>query len=923
MKSMLIKLPLALLVLAVLAAGCAGPGGQMRASVEEAAVARVLSVTGEDLPDRVRVTIEGTAPLAYTIFRLSEPARLIVDLADTDVSGLAEQMDISLGSVSTVQTIQYDEDAGRIGRLEIALVELWDYETSRLENNVVVDFLKPVTATKEEAPAEAAQKAPDVEVVELTIEEPVITAEAAQPAPMPEEPLGPATTISDVVFSETSDGMDVEFIGDGAIGRYDALNLKGPARLVIDIWGVTKGFKPRVIPVDTYNVDRIRVGEHRKEGKLRFVLDFDRDDVPPYGIEEVGDRLILSLGVERVAEIEVAEVAPQPEPEPQKVVEEVTAPAPVPEVEPVTAPAPEVAPFAAAGVSDIRYRADGDDGTVMVISDDPVTYSISQPDPKHLLVDLADVTLPAGLVRSMDTRNEGGPLQALSSFNPKGGEGARVSLTLAPGTLFDIDQSGGTLSIVLTTPEAPQPVVQAPEVAEVTVLTAPAAPEVPEQVVVAPPSPPPVKQPPKVRTEVEEISPADQGPMYTGELITLDFQDAELKNVIRLIAEVSGLNIITSDDVGGRISMRMVNVPWDQALDVILKTKGLGQVRELNVVRIAPMQKLESERTAARKAKEAQMKAEDLQLKIVPLSYSKADEVVGQLTGFLSSRGTINTDRRTNSLIVKDLEENIDRIVRLVEKLDIPTPQVRIEARIVIVDESYSKTLGIKWGGAYNDGSTVIFGNTAGSDSTLGGGNFLVNLPASSPTAILGFSFGGINNFDNLDLRLSAMEQANKGRIISSPTLMVIQNETASIEVNNPFPENRTSTEVGEGGTTTTTEVSFPNIWTKLRITPQVTSNEDIFMEVAVEKDSKGQQAIFDQNTFTGVNTHKLETKIVLNNHGTAVIGGVYTENRKDGGSAVPFFSKIPILGWLFKNKTVDNTREELLIFINASIVEG
>jgi type IV pilus assembly protein PilQ len=167
------------------------------------------------------------------------------------------------------------------------------------------------------------------------------------------------------------------------------------------------------------------------------------------------------------------------------------------------------------------------------------------------------------------------------------------------------------------------------------------------------------------------------------------------------------------------------------------------------------------------------------------------------------------------------------------------------------------------------------------------------------------------------------MEQANKGRIISSPTLMVIQNETASIEVNNPFPENRTSTEVGEGGTTTTTEVSFPNIWTKLRITPQVTSNEDIFMEVAVEKDSKGQQAIFDQNTFTGVNTHKLETKIVLNNHGTAVIGGVYTENKKDGGSAVPFFSKIPILGWLFKNKTVDNTREELLIFINASIVEG
>jgi len=554
-----------------------------------------------------------------------------------------------------------------------------------------------------------------------------------------------------------------------------------------------------------------------------------------------------------------------------------------------------------------------------------VSYSVSQPDQGHLLVDLEGVELSAEFVRSIDTRDEGGPLKALSSFNPKDQAGARVSLTVEPGTLFDIDQSGGTLSVLLTGPVVKQPVrgnSDRPKPQSRYRLTAPAPPEMepaPEPAVV---TAPPVKAAPVVRSEPEDIAPVVSGTVYSGELITLDFQDADLKNVLRLIAEVSGLNIITSDDVGGKISMRMVNVPWDQALEVILKTKGLGQVKELNVVRIAPLNKLESERTAALKAKEAQMKAEDLHLKIVPLSYSKADEVVTQLTGFLSSRGSINTDRRTNSLIVKDLADNITRIVELVDKLDIPTPQVRIEARIVIVDESYSKTLGIKWGGAYNDGSTVIFGNTASSDASFGGGNFLVNLPASSPTAVLGFSFGGITNFDNLDLRLSAMEQADKGRIISSPTLMVIQNETANIEVNNPFPENRTSTEVTDTGTTTTTSVSFPSIWTKLKITPQVTSNEDIFMEVAVEKDSKGQQATFDQNTFTGVNSHKLETKIVLDNHGTAVIGGVYTENKKNGGSAVPFFSKIPIFGWLFKNKSIDNTREELLIFINASIVE-
>jgi type IV pilus assembly protein PilQ len=326
---------------------------------------------------------------------------------------------------------------------------------------------------------------------------------------------------------------------------------------------------------------------------------------------------------------------------------------------------------------------------------------------------------------------------------------------------------------------------------------------------------------------------------------------------------------------------------------------------------------LEGERAAELKAREAQLKVEELILEIIPISYSKADDLVSQLTPFLSSRGSINTDKRTNSLIVKDVQANVEKVKGLVVELDVPTPQVRIEARIVIVDEGYIQNLGIQWGGNYDDGSVQIFGASGG--TTFGD---LVNLPASNANTVLGVTFGSISNFTNLDLRLSALEQNNKGRIISSPSLLVIQNETANIEVNNPFPENRTSTEVSDEGATTTTEVSFPDIWTKLKITPQVTSNEDIFMEIYVEKDSKGQQATFDLNTFTGINTHKLETKIILKNHGTAVIGGVYTENKKGSQSRVPFFHKIPLVGGLFKNKSEENTREELLIFINATIVE-
>jgi len=939
MKRVIAKLPLFLVVFALVASGCAAPKSQMRSSVEDAALTSVISVTGEELPDRVRLNIEGTSSLAYTVFRLSEPLRLIVDLADTDVTGLGDQITVDLGNVSIVSPIQFDEDAGRIGRLEVSLVELWDYETSRSDNTIIIDFLKPVTVSEETPvtdemsgadPASGEPPVEEVEVVELAVPQ---DAETVPSEPEPEagmtqesapviapaevavvEGISPAGFINTILFDESADGLKVEFLADGAVADYETMELDGPARLVIDVKGVAKGFAPSRIPVEMGGVTRIRVGEHYDQNRLRFVLDIDGDTVPPYAIESIETRLVLKLGegVEPAARAQEAAVA-SPEPAAVAQPESAVEPAPaveVAQVEPVAVIQPET------GISDIRYRAEVSGGAVLIISDTPVEYETSQPDASHLLVDIRGFDLPRNLVRSQDTRDMDGALQAISSYNPRGGGGARISLTFIAGTSYEIDQTGGTLTVSLTAPAA-EPMVQAVQPEEpVAQAEAPVA-----------PAPVPVYEPvPAVVPEkvVVEEAPAttmeQEGPKYAGERITLDFQNADLLNVLRLIAEVSGLNIITAEGVGGKISMRMRDVPWDQALDIILKTKGLGQVREGNVVRIAPRSVLEGEKLAAIKAKEAEIRLEDLVLEIVPISYSKAEDLVGQLSSFLSSRGSITTDKRTNSLIVKDIEKNITKIKNLVAELDIPTPQVRIEARIVIVDEGFVKNLGIQWGGVYDDGSgTQVFG--ASGSATFSGA--LVNMPASNADTVLGFTFGNVNNFNNLDLRLSALEQTNNGRIISSPSLLVIQNETANIEVNNPFPENRTSTEVSDEGATTTTEVSFPDIWTKLKITPQVTSSDDIFMEILVEKDSKGQQAIFDDNIFTGVNSHKLETKIILKNHGTAVIGGLFTENEKEGQSSVPWFSKLPVLGWLFKNKNTENNRAELLIFINATVVEN
>ena len=347
MKRVISKLPWFLVVFALVASGCAAPKSQMRSSVEEAALTSVTSVTAEELPDRVRLNIEGTTPLAYTVFRLSEPLRLIVDLADTDVTGLGDQITVDMGNVSTVNPIQFDEDAGRIGRLEVSLVELWDYETSRADNTIIIDFLKPVTVSEETPATEPASGEPpveEVEVVELELpseeeaagaQTEAMGSETVAPVAVAQEDLPPAGFINSVLFEEAGGGLTVEFVADGAVAEYLTMDLSDPARLVLDIQNVAKGFAPSRIPVEMGGVSRIRVGEHYDQNKLRFVLDMESDQILPYAVESVGSSLVLRLGegVEPAADMQQVETAAvEPEPVPSAVEGPAPEPAPEPEI---------------------------------------------------------------------------------------------------------------------------------------------------------------------------------------------------------------------------------------------------------------------------------------------------------------------------------------------------------------------------------------------------------------------------------------------------------------------------------------------------------------------------------------------------------------------------------------------------------------
>lgn len=425
---------------------------------------------------------------------------------------------------------------------------------------------------------------------------------------------------------------------------------------------------------------------------------------------------------------------------------------------------------------------------------------------------------------------------------------------------------------------------------------------------------------------------------YTGRRIDLDFKDADIHNILRLISEVGEINVITADNVQGRVTIRMLDVPWDQALEVILQAKGLGMVRKDNLVRVAPIEQLEKEREAEIARQRQQAELAPLETRLVPVSYASADDIAPRVRELLSNRGTVSVDTRTNMLITRDIVEQLDNIERLVRVLDTQTPQVLIEARLIEASSQYTRDIGIQWGGSSLFTSQT--GNPTGlnfpSDITVAGGvesagsptqglnpfgsqasqpNFLVNLPAATGAGsggALGITLGSLSGNVNLSVRLSAAESMGTIRIISSPRVLTLDNKEANIKQGTLIPF---STVSAQG-----TQVQFQEATLSLTVTPHVTADGSVSMKVQVTRDepdfgrlgANGQPTILKRDA---------TTELLVPDGNTAVIGGIYTRNTGRNVNQVPFFGDIPVLGALFKNKSFREDRNELLIFITPRIV--
>ncbi len=416
---------------------------------------------------------------------------------------------------------------------------------------------------------------------------------------------------------------------------------------------------------------------------------------------------------------------------------------------------------------------------------------------------------------------------------------------------------------------------------------------------------------------------------FKGKKITIDIMEGDIVNVIRLIGEASGKNVVVSEDVKGKVTIKLKNVPWDQALDVILKTKDLGQETRGGIIRVVPQAKLDAEREARLKLREDLEKKLPTTVRLIPVNYAVATELIAQVKGLLSKdRGTVTADVRTNVLIVEDIRDNLDQAERLVRTLDTQTPQVLIEARMVVGSTTFTRDLGIQWGGGLffsqrgGNPTGLAFPNNVGlagaadRDATTPGvafpSNFAVNLPASDVTSGVGLNLGSIGNFGFLNARLTAAETNGQAKVVSAPRVTTLNNTKAHISQGEQFSF---STVTANAVAVSTVEANL-----ELDVTPHVTADGSVLMHVNITNNTPNFERANGGAT-PPISTREAETELLVRDGDTAVIGGIYTRATSEGYRQTPFLGSIPILGWLFKASHEDDSRVEMLVFVTPRII--
>ncbi len=859
----------------------------------------VRSVAVEESGSETLIRIEGTREPIFTVFKLEEPPRIVVDLSRTDISEVDRLLEVNRGNINAIITTTFEEEGSRMGRVMVVLEQDSSYDVEGGEEGVIVSIPRQVAGGEMASRASTGREETSSKVVPAPISE--VKTEVSAEESLPDGVVARRVERFDDVDSrgdrvtrvkvvETDGVTKVEIETDGAPDEIEMLELVDPPRIAIDLHGLTKA--PRAADKRTLSDDGplsdVRVGRH--ESKVRVVLDGRGAGMPRYDMRATAGGAVIELQGGSKA------VVARSDGDSQELVQ----------------------------VRGVTYITGDGKGQVLVQLDDVagVSYMLDRPDRDTAVLAIDGAVLSSDVGRVFDADDERVEVRAVDAVEDprKPGRvnivaklGSQVHTKVTPvrtGLLWELELSGdapieGDGHIRVSAVGAGDE--------DLPVVTAAGTDTEGE-----------------VHVTADEVQ--DERARYTGRRITLELRDVDIHNVLRLIAEVSRKNLVVSDDVSGRITLRLRNVPWDHALDLILRATDLDMEEEDNIVRIAPAARLAAERRARREAIEAQEAIEPLRVRLIPVNYATAGDMATKVRDVLSRRGQITVDDRTNSLIIRDIADALAAAEELVRRLDTETPQVLIEARIVEANVNFAREFGIQWGGnvvfspATGNPTGLAFPNilgmtgaaTDGAAPTTGTSdnpNFAVNMPAPIGTGTgggVGFVFGSASGIANLNLRLSAMEQEGVIKTISSPRVQTLDNNQASISQGLSIP----FSQVSAAGVNTV----FVQAQLQLDVTPHVTADGSILMDVSVQNDQPHPD-LTGAGGQPSISQKQANTNVMVRDAETMVIGGIYTRSESTTMASVPGLGRIPVLGWLFKKRIVRDERTELLVFITPRIV--
>lgn len=414
------------------------------------------------------------------------------------------------------------------------------------------------------------------------------------------------------------------------------------------------------------------------------------------------------------------------------------------------------------------------------------------------------------------------------------------------------------------------------------------------------------------------------GKDYQGKPMSLNFQDISIRQVLQIIAQYNNFNLVTSDSVEGNITLRLDGVPWDQALDVVLRMKGLDKRMDGSILMVAPTEELASREARELEVKQKVAELEPLYSEYIQLNYAKAKDFSELLkfegNSILSSRGSVSVDERTNTLLIKDTAVSIESVRRMIENLDIPVKQVKIESRMVTVRDNVQEDLGIRWGFSDQQNSDGVSGTLEGANNIANGiipalsDRLNVNLPVANPAGSIGIHVAKLADGTLIDLELSALEQENEAEIIASPSITTANQKLARIEQGTEIPY----VQAASSGATT---VEFKKAVLSLEVTPQITPDDKIILDLVITQDTRGDTVQTPTGPAVAIDTQKIRTQVLVDNGQTVVLGGIYQQQIVSSTKKVPLLGDIPYLGYLFQSNSEFNEKKELLIFVTPKIL--